>query len=264
MNNEKRVYRLEKHGPDSSGLSEMKLKPEDFSSELPKQTLHVYYEDEQLGLSVGVWTTSAMQETFGPYPGDEFVCLLEGGFKMVDENENVLGSYREGECVYFRNGAPVSWVQENHLRKFFLVYLNPDREVPDGVPAKGAVQAVNLSISPDQMSVLDTTDPFIIEGKKPTQRDYNYFTNDTDDMFVGQWDSTAFESEMAPFPCHEFVQLLEGEVVITEFGGVAQRFRKGDVFFVPMGTVCSWKVEGYVRKFYAMVSPASSDAGQED
>jgi uncharacterized cupin superfamily protein len=256
MSTEKRVYRLEKHGPPETGLRPMKCDPEDFASELPTQTVHAYYEDEQLGLSVGVWTTSPMQEAFGPYPGDEFIWLIEGGFTMVDGENAVLDTYAEGDCVYFRNAAPVSWLQEEPLRKFYITYLNPRREVPEGVPARRAVEAVDPSIEPEQMEVLETTEPFIIEGEKPTQRDYNFFTNDTEDMFVGLWDSTPFESEMAPFPCHEFVRLLEGEIVITEDNGPVQRFEKEDVFFIPKGTVCSWKATGYVRKYYAMISPA--------
>ncbi len=105
------------------------------------------------------------------------------------------------------------------------------------------------------MTVLDDTDPFIIKGDKPTQHDYVYFTNDTEDMFVGLWDSTPFESEMAPFPTHEFVQLLEGVIVITEADGTVTSFEEGDIFFVPKGTVCSWSVPRYVRKHYAVVAP---------
>lgn len=255
MSDAKKVYRLEEYGPAGVGLHEMTCKSEDFASELPTQTLHEYFDDEALGMSVGVWTTTSMQEAYGPYPGDEFVLLLEGGFTMVDGDNEVLDQYREGESVYFRNAAPVSWVQEGDLRKFYITYLNPNREIPEGVPAGGAVKAVDPSVTADQMVVLDDTDPFIIRGDQPTQREHVYFTNDTEDMFVGQWDSTSFESEMAPFPTHEFVQLLEGEIVITEADGTVNRFEKGDVFFVPKDTVCSWKAPGYVKKYYAVVVP---------
>ncbi|MCP3939806.1 MAG: DUF861 domain-containing protein [Actinomycetia bacterium] len=256
MSTEKCVYRLETNGPADTGMPEMECSQEDFASDLPTQTLHVYYEDEDLGMSVGVWTTSPMQEAFGPYPGDEFIWLLEGGFKMVDGDNNVLDTYEQGECVHFRNAAPVSWVQEEHLRKFYITYLNPRREVPTGVPAAGAVRAIDPSIAPEQMALLEETDPFIIRGDKPVQRDHISFTNDGGDMFVGVWDSTPFESEMAPFPCHEFVRLLEGEIVITEQDGTVNTFGKDDAFFVPKGTVCSWRATEYVKKYYAMVSPA--------
>ena len=151
-------------------------------------------------------------------------------------------------------------MQEGDLRKFYITYLNPNREIPEGVPAEGAVKAVDPSVAAEQMVVLEDTDPFIIRGDKPIQREHVYFTNDTEDMFIGLWDSTAFESEMAPFPTHEFVQLLEGEIVITEADGTVSSFEKGDVFFVPQGTVCSWRTPGYVQKYYASVNPWADGA----
>jgi len=83
MNIEKRLIRLEPHGPADEGLSEMQLDPGDFQSELPVQHMHLYYEDETLGLNVGVWDTTSMQEAFGPYPGDEFMWVLEGKVSLV-------------------------------------------------------------------------------------------------------------------------------------------------------------------------------------
>ena len=63
----------------------------------------------------------------------------------------------------------------------------------------------------------------------------------------------ALESEMLPFPWHEFVQLLEGEVTITESDGLTHQFSAGDAFFIPKGTVCSWKIRGYVKKLYSIL-----------
>ncbi len=256
MSSEKRVIRLERTGPAATGMPEMECNTADFASALPTQTLHVYYGDDDLGLNVGVWTTTTMQEAYGPYPGDEFVWLLEGDFKMVDGENNTLGTYKEGESVYFRNAAPVSWVQEGLLRKFYITYLNPKNPKASNVPVEKAVMAVDPSITPDQMTELENTEPFIIDGPKPLQRDYNYFTNDTDDMFVGMWDSAPFESKMAPFPSYEFVQLLEGEITITEEDGTVNVFKKDDCFFIPKGTVCSWKTTEYVKKYYTIVAPA--------
>ena len=240
-------------------MTEMKCNPEDFASDLPTQTLHVYYEDEELGMSVGVWTTSPMQEAFGPYPGDEFIWLLEGGFKMVDGDEKVLDTYQEGECVYFRNAAPVSWVQEETPPQVLHHVPESRSRGARRRSAEGAVKAVDASITPEQMTVLEATDPFIIEGEKPTQRDYNYFTNDTEDMFVGLWDSTPFESEMAPFPCHEFVRLLEGRSSSPKrtapFRRLRRRMTSSSFRRAPSA---AGRPPDYVKKYYAMVSPAES------
>ena len=58
---------------------------------------------------------------------------------------------------------------------------------------------------------------------------------------------------MKPFPCYELVQLLEGAVVITEEDGTTHEFNVGDAFFIPKGTVCSWKTRGYVKKLYCIL-----------
>ncbi len=98
----------------------------------------------------------------------------------------------------------------------------------------------------------------VIIGEKPVQHDNILFTNDAENYFVGMWDSTAFDSEMKPFPWHEMVRLLEGEVLITEADGSSHRFGAGDAFFIPMGTVCKWQTTGYVKKFYAILDPMAA------
>ena len=68
MKTEKRIIRLEPFGPANTGMQKMHLEPEEFQSKIPVQHVHVYYEDETLGLSVGVWDTTSMQEYSGLIP----------------------------------------------------------------------------------------------------------------------------------------------------------------------------------------------------
>ncbi len=256
MSTEKRVIRLEPHGPAGTGLEKMELDAADFQSELPEQHLHIYYADEELGLNIGVWHTTDMQENFGPYPGDEFMCLLEGQVSMVDgdEHETIV---RAGQTFCIRNAIPTSWKQVGSLRKFFMTYAAPNAPTPDIASADGGVMILDPAILEAGLTKMETTDPFVIKGDAPVQHDSLMFTNDAGNMFVGMWDSTAFESEIREFPCHEFVHLLEGEVTITEGDGTAHMFKAGDAFFVPMGTVCGWKTTGYVKKFYSILAPAA-------
>lgn len=252
MNFTPKVIRLEPGGPDGVGLEKMELDPSDFQSELPEQYIHVYYEDGDLGLTVGVWTTTSMQEAFGPYPGDEFMWVLEGNVRMVDaeENETLI---KEGETFCIQNGIPISWKQEGFLRKFFMTYSNPKATVSHIDSASGGVRILDPVKLSEGMKPMDNAEPLVIQSDPPLQRDNVLFTNDSGNMFVGMWDSTAFDSEMRPFPWHEMVQLLEGEVEITEAEGRMRRFVAGDAFFVPMGTICKWQTSGYVKKFYSIL-----------
>jgi len=259
MSNKPKIIRLEPHGPADTGMAEMQLDPADFQSDLPQQHIHVYYEDENQGLSVGVWTTTSMQEAFGPYPGDEFMWVLEGQVSMIDgDGKETLVNQGETFCV--RNGIPVSWKQVGFLRKFYMTYANPNAPTPEIGSADGGVKLLDPVALESGMTKMDTTDPLVIVGEKPLQHDNIVFTNDAGNMFVGMWDSTSFDSEMRPFPWHELVQLLEGEVTITEEGGQTHLFKPGDAYFIPMGTVCKWQTTGYVKKLYSILEPATDTA----
>jgi uncharacterized cupin superfamily protein len=107
------------------------------------------------------------------------------------------------------------------------------------------------------MGKLDSTELLVVNGAIPRQHEHIIFTNDAKNMLVGMWDSGALDSEMRPFPRYEFVQMLEGAVTITEEDGTSHMFKAGDAFFVPKGTVCSWKIDSYVKKFYAILDLSS-------
>jgi len=257
MSDNLRVIRLQADGPEGIGLEKMELDPADFQAELPEQHIHVYYEDADIGLSVGVWTTTTMQEAFGPYPGDEFMWVLEGQVSMVDADEKET-RVRAGETFCIRNAIPISWKQVGFLRKFFMTYADPRAAVPEIASADGGVQVLDADAMAVGMTPMETTEPLVIVGEKPLQHDNILFTNDAENYYAGMWDSSAFDSQMKPFPWHEMVQLLEGEVLITEADGSSHRFTAGDAFFIPMGTVCKWQANAYVKKFYAILEPATA------
>ncbi len=252
MSTNKRVIRFEPNGPADTGMPALELERADFQSELPEQHLHVYFEDEALGLSAGVWTTTDMQEAFGPYPGDEFMWVLEGQVAMMDGDGNAT-HIKKGETFCIRNGIPISWKQVGFLRKFYMTYDDPNAQTPVIANADGGVLILDPDVLHSGMTKMDNTEPLLIKGKAPLQHDNIAFTNDAGNMFVGMWDSMAFESEMRPFPWYEFVQLLEGEITIMQAGGTTHQFNAGDAFFIPEGTPCSWTAGGYVKKLYSIL-----------
>ncbi len=99
----KQVIRLDGNGPAGIALQPLDLDPADFQSPLPRQNVHEYFADEEAGPSAGVWDTTTMQRAFGPYPGDEFILVLEGSFAMVDGQGGAVTA-KAGDSVCFRNG----------------------------------------------------------------------------------------------------------------------------------------------------------------
>lgn len=226
----KTIIRLEPNGPADSELLPLALESEDFQSNLPEQKWHIYYEDSKLGLTVGVWTTTTMQEAFGPYPGDEFMHILEGKVILLDGENNEL-SVNQSETFVVRNGIPISWKQEGFCRKFFMTYSAPDADVPNLETAAGGIKTLDEN---------QLTEAFI---------------NDTGNMRVGTLETEAHETAMVSFPSYEFSQIVSGNIAITEEDGTVHHFSSGDCFFIPAGTVCSFKSDAKVRKFYCTLSP---------
>lgn len=244
----KRIIRLHSDGPQGQGLAPMTLDPEDFQSPLPRQNTHVYFTDPDFGMNVGVWDTTSMQEAFGPYPGDEFITVLEGAFAMIDGAGRGVPAHK-GQSVIFRNGTPVSWMQAGYLKKFFLTLHDPD------APVAAIDRIENGIIVLDADMTLHDDDNVSRSDSGAKQRERVIFTNDAGTMTVGLWDTEAMTTGSYPFPYHELAVVIEGTVTITGENGTSEIFGPGDAFFIPQGTITRWEVSHYLRKYYVAVAP---------
>jgi uncharacterized cupin superfamily protein len=248
MTEPKRIIRLDPNGPQGQGLQRLTLDPADFQSPLPRQNGHVYATDPSLGMTVGVWDTTSMQEAFGPYPGDEYIHLLQGAFAMLDAGGNGT-PVETGQAVVLRDGAPLSWMQAGYLKKVYMIVDDPGKPTPEGASAEGGV----IVLPADQC--LSDTDQIAHSESGARKRDRVLFTNAAGTMTVGLWDTEAMTTAPWPFPCHELATILEGTVTITGEDGAAETFGPGESFFIPAGTVTRWHVPGNLRKYYAAVAP---------
>ena len=245
--NQLTVIRLEPNGPANIGLKPEAADPSDYQSSVPDLNGHSYYENQALGLYVGVWDSTASQEVFAPYIVDEFMWLIEGQVTMLEPNDHQT-VINAGEAFVIPKGYPCSWKQDGYLKKYYMIYDAPDGHMPESPAANSII----IPRADAPLEKLKTTEPLIKKGEMPIQKDFTCYEDTTGQMFVGTWESTPFESEMVPFPYYEMAYILEGSVTITEKSGKAQTFKSGDTFFIPKGTVCSWKTSDTIRKFYSM------------
>ena len=243
MPDQPRLIHISPDGPNAEGLTQLDLDPKEFQSPLPVQTAHIFFEDIAIGLTVGVWDTTTMQEIFGPYPGDEFICVLEGKFAMIDAQGNAV-QVSKGDAVALRNGAPMSWKQEGYLKKFFITYLNPKVPKPDIKSAQGAV--IVLHPHPQLSDVPNSG--------QTKEHAHVAFTNDAKNMTAGVWESGAADYGMSALRAHKFVHVLEGEATILETDGKVHQVAANDCFFMPKGTECQWQIQKYIKTYYAQVA----------
>jgi uncharacterized cupin superfamily protein len=247
-----RIIRFEPQGPTAQGLA---VWPEISASELtdgrPVQRGHMYFEDTAIGLSAGVWDCTAMTTKLAPYSVNEFMILLEGAVTIIDARDRAV-TVKAGECFVIPKGMPCVWRQERYVRKYFVIFDDPSGLAPPD-------PAVLEVLRPDPQAALAPSPgpaPEILLSPPPEQRDKGFFTDLTGQWTVGVWDSTAYRRKATAFPRHELMHILEGAVSLTEEGGPTHSFQAGATFFVPMGTRCDWRSEGYVRKTYCMMQPA--------
>lgn len=248
------ILRLDPSGPLNGRLTKLELSQEDFQSDLPEQHWHIYFQDEQLGLTVGVWTTTSMQEAFGPYPWDEFMIVLEGQVKLLD-HENQQSIVKQGETFVVSKGLPVSWKQEGFCRKFFLIYDPPDALAASAGHADGGQYILKSKTLEPMLKKADPQQQNIAAAGSPSRRQAVCDTKYTGNMMCGLAQDESLETAMAPSSHHELVQLLTGKVQVTEAGGHVHEFRSGDVFFLPAGTPCAWRANAPTSRFFCRVDP---------
>ncbi len=216
--------------PENTTLEVLELDPAAFQSPLPVQHYGLIFEDEHIGLAVGIWDTTTMQEAFGPYPGDEYITVLDGGFAMVDAAGQTLAAAQVGDSVTFRNGVPSSWKQDGYLRKIYLTLQHPNGATPEIASGKGG---------------FCVTDP----GRVPTGIPDAYgmtreviFHNDAGSMTVMLCTFSATTLPAAPCPAHRLMRVLAGTITLTEPAAPPQAFGPNAHVFLPKGTVCGWKI----------------------
>jgi uncharacterized cupin superfamily protein len=250
INKNKAIIRLR---PDAEGFGQNpdELEAEEFSSAVPVQHTHSYWDDDDIGLYVGLWDTEAMIEAGGPYACDEFMWLIEGECRIRNNRTGEIDTVKAGTPFIIPRGYDCQWHQPGYLRKFYVISEHPDEEMPAMPAHEGVVipqaDAVLTDVAGDM--------PFAISsGAKPQQ---NICYEDTAGrFFAGTWACDAFDAEPCPFPYNEFAYVQDGSITLEDAEGTTQVFSAGDAFFVPQGTECRAKVANSVRLFIAVVKSA--------
>jgi uncharacterized cupin superfamily protein len=99
-----------------------------------------------------------------------------------------------------------------------------------------------------------------LESGTPVQSGHVYFEDRGIGLSAGVWECTAFTSRPEPYPVHEFMLLLEGEVTIQEPGGRETTIKAGESFVIPRGLPCRWVQKGRVKTCYVIYEPKQEAA----
>jgi uncharacterized cupin superfamily protein len=247
ISKDKSIIRLNPN-PESFGETPDALKAEDFSSDVPLQNTHSDYEDDEIGLYVGLWDTESMIETGGPYACDEFMWLIEGECQIRNNRTGEIETVEAGTPFVIPKGYDCQWQQSGYLRKFFVISEHPGEKIPATPAHEGIVipnaDAVLTDIAHDASFA-------ITSGARPQQN--ICYEDTTGRFFSGTWASEAFESVLRPFSYNEFAYVQDGSITLTDAKGAGQKFVAGDAFFIPEGVECSATVVNSVHLYITVI-----------
>jgi uncharacterized cupin superfamily protein len=82
-------------------------------------------------------------------------------------------------------------------------------------------------------------------------------------LMVGVWACSPMTGRIGPWSSNEIMILIEGSVVIDHADGTHLEVGAGEAFFIPKGTVCSWRQTGDLKKFFVIHSDASGLAAPD-
>jgi uncharacterized cupin superfamily protein len=222
----KSIIRL---SPDPEGFGDApdELAVTDFSSAVPLQHSHSVYEDESIGLYVGVWDTEAMVEAGGPYACDEFMWLLEGECNIRNNKTGEIETVKAGTAFVIPKGYDCQWQQPGYLRKYYVISEHPGEDIP-GTPAHEGIV-----VPKEGVSYQDATGRFSSRIQTLDAR----------------------ESELRAQPHNEFAYISDGSITLINEQGASQEFVAGDAYFIPQGVLCSMAVQDSVSMYIALIQP---------
>lgn len=249
VSNKKTILRLSRE-PAEFGETADVLEAEDFSSEVPLQHTHSDYEDDEIGLYVGLWDTEPMVEAGGPYACDEFMWLIEGECQIRNNRTGEVETVKAGTPFVIPRGYDCQWQQHGYLRKYYVISEHPEEEIP----TEPVYEGILVPMADAVLVEAEEDSPFAItSGARPRQ---NIFYRDATGRFLtGAWACEAFESVQRPFAYHEFAYVQDGTITLTGDEGAEHVFNSGDAFFIPEGVPCSATVEDSVLLYFAIVKP---------
>ena len=235
--------------PEDFGKTPDKLTAEMFDSPLPSQNTHSLYENDEIGLYVGVWDTSEMIEKAGPYICDEFMWILEGEVEIKNCRTGLKQKVKAGEAFVIPKGYHCQWHQTGYLRKFYLIAEHPD----DDSSKQNAPQEIIKFEPTSATETKSSFDPINIKDQGCIRSNNISYKNCNGKFYTGSWSSDSFESELRSFPVNEIVHIVGGSLILTDDTGKQYLFVKGDAFFVPEGVICKWQSQEYIELIYAVL-----------
>jgi len=180
----------------------------------------------------------------------EFIYILEGAVTLADKSGREE-TFKVGDAVLIPRGTEFQWKKTDNLKEYWVIF---DREAP-GTPAPQGTPT---------FFKLDRNGP-PGKGLAGTGRtkEHEYYSG-ADGSSVGVWETQPHTSpNFHKTKYAELMLFLSGNVTLTTPDGQTEKFKAGEVAFVPKGIEYKWSSDT-TRKYWVIFDndpPTKSSAG---
>ncbi|WP_028763321.1 cupin domain-containing protein [Shewanella colwelliana] len=251
------INKITRLSPNPAGFGEVpdEVSAEMFVGDLPTQHTHSYYENDQLGLYIGTWDSTAVTEAGGPYVCDEFMWVIDGDIEVKNNHTGLVEHIHAGEAFVIPKGYDCQWHQPGYVRKFYVISAHPNEAMPAQAVVESIIKPALVVTEKNTGNDTALLPHFCLDGGP--QKVAQCYRDAQARFFSGTWESEQCESASLTFGANEFLYLQSGVLVLVDDELVEHTFTAGEALFIPQGVTCQWRVTQTVRAFYTIIAPAS-------
>ena len=198
------------------------LDADNFASALPTQHSLDYVSDEELGVYVGVWDTTSMQESAGAYEFEEFMVVLAGFAEIKNNKTGLVTKVSAGQAFVIPRGFDCQWIQNGYLKKFYFIVDNE--------------QLCASNKDANNITIID-------------QDTLQKYQNKQQNFHAGV-DNYSYKSSQSAVAAQRFIYVLSGQVTVTDEHNIKHEFSAGDAFYLAKSKALIWQASENFQSYF--------------
>lgn len=228
--------KLNAFGPEGTGLTRRPPYPkEGLETEPPVHSSHLYVNDEERGIKIGVWECTPHTSKMIPFAVNEFMILLEGSVTML-ERDGRATTVRAGEAFVVPKGVVCQWTQSEPVRKFFAIQNS-------GLAQASHPDERTLSVMKASLGAVERTkdQPAGSGADMPFEAIGIIYSNHEGSYSLSTWNKISKHSQPVMSHSYQMLRVEAGSLTLSDSDGTTETFGERDVALILPDKPVTWK-----------------------
>ncbi len=253
--------KLNAFGPGGAGLTRRPPYPrEGLETEPPVHSSHLYVDDEEQGIKIGVWECTPHTSKMGPFPVNEFMIILEGSVTML-ERDGETTTVQAGEAFVVPKGVVCQWKQSEPVRKYFAIQSDPPNRTR---PSVGQPQSVTRA--PSSAATRRAGQSTGSQADLPFRAGETIYNDAGRGYLLGTWGALAEGGRPTVSRFYQMLRVDAGVLTLADEDGATETFGAGDTVLITPGDPITWSGSDDLRMLACSIKDdkATAHHGQGD